>query len=67
VWSNKAQTDFEDEARKLFKAMNDARKPSLTPPDLFFKLAQRKIRAGHYNYDSDVKSSEQVFTPSAHA
>jgi len=40
VWSNKPARDFEDDARKLFKAMNDARKPSLTPPDLRFGLAQ---------------------------
>jgi len=53
VWSNKSLPDFEDEARKLFKAMNDTRKPSLTPPDICFKLARRKIKAGHYNYDVD--------------
>lgn len=44
--------DFEDEARKLFKAKNDARKPSLTPPDFCFKLAQKKIKAGHYDHDT---------------
>ena len=52
VRSHKAVTDFEEEARKLFKAMNDARKPSLTPPEWCFKIAQRKIKAGHYDHDA---------------
>lgn len=52
VWSHKPLADFEEEARKLFKAMNDARKPSLTPPEWCFKLAQRKIKAGHYDHDA---------------
>jgi hypothetical protein len=33
VWSNKPFAEFEAEARKAIKAMNDARKPSLTPPE----------------------------------
>ena len=57
VWSNKALGDFEEEACKIFKAMNDARKPSLTPPEFCFKLAQKKIKAGHYDHDAGVKPS----------
>jgi hypothetical protein len=53
IWSNKPFADFEAEARKLFKAMNDARKPSLTPPEWCFRLARRKIKAGHYTHDAD--------------
>ncbi len=45
VWSHKSLAEFEEESRKHFKAMNDARKLSLTPPEWFFKLAQRKIKA----------------------
>ena len=52
VWSHKPLADFEDEARRLFKTMNEARKPSLTPPEWCFKLAQRKIKAGHYDHDA---------------
>lgn len=52
VWSHKPLADFEEEARKLFKAMNDARKPSLTPPEWCFKLAQRKIKTGDYDHDA---------------
>jgi hypothetical protein len=53
VWSNKPFAEFDAEARKLFKAMNDARKPSLTPPEWCFRLARRKINAGHYVHDAD--------------
>ncbi|HRD74858.1 MAG TPA: hypothetical protein PK264_02800 [Hyphomicrobiaceae bacterium] len=52
VWSHKPLADFEEEARKLFRAMNDARKPSLTPPEWCFKLAQRKIKTGDYDHDA---------------
>ena len=52
VWSHKPVADFEEEARKLFKAMNEARKPSLTPPEWCFKLAQRKIKSGDYDHDA---------------
>jgi hypothetical protein len=54
VWSLKSVAEFEVEARRLFKAMADARKPSLTPPDIpIFWLARRKIRKGHYTFDAD--------------
>ena len=55
VWSQKPLSEFEAEARKLFRAMNDARNPSLTPPEFCFRLARRKIKQGHYQYDEDVK------------
>ncbi len=55
VWSPKPFPEFEAEARKLFRAMNDARKPSLTPPELCFRLARRKVKQGHYAYDEDPK------------
>jgi hypothetical protein len=55
VWSTKPNDEFETETRKLFKAMNDARKPSLTPPEFCFWLAGRKIKAGHYDHDADAK------------
>ena len=57
VWSMKDDREFEDEARKLFKAMNDVRKLSLTPPDLCFQLARRKIKKGDYAHDSDEASA----------
>lgn len=52
VWSQKHADDFEADARKLFKQGNDARKPSLTPPDICFWLAQKKIKSGDYDRNS---------------
>jgi hypothetical protein len=54
VWSNLPWPEFKAEAQKLFKAMNDARKPSLTPPEWCFWLARRKIKVGHYTHDADA-------------
>jgi hypothetical protein len=53
IWSHKPLAEFEVETRRLIKTMNDARKPSLTPPDWCFKLARRKIRDGHYSHAVD--------------
>jgi hypothetical protein len=53
VWSKEPWLEFKAEARKLLKAMNDARKPSVTPPEWCFRLARRKIMAGHYTHDAD--------------
>ena len=59
IWSLKPVAEFEQEARRLFKAMADARKPSLTPPDIpIVWLARRKIRKGHYSYDADKTCPE---------
>ncbi len=63
VWSHKPFSEFEEEARRLFKAMNEARKPSLTPPSPCFWLARRKIKKGHYRYDADEIASTEVRTP----
>ena len=53
VWSLKPYPEFETEARKLFRSMNEARKPSLTPPELCFRLARWKIERGHYDHDEN--------------
>lgn len=53
VWSNKPFPEFEAEARRAIKAMNEARKPSLTPPEWCFRLAQRKVKRGDYEKDED--------------
>jgi hypothetical protein len=53
VWSLKPDAEFEAEARKLFKTMNETRKPSLTPPEVVFWFARRKIKSGDYTHDSD--------------
>jgi hypothetical protein len=59
VWSLKPFAQFDDEARRLFKAMAEARKPSLTPPEIIFWMARRKIRKGHYSYDVDETPAEK--------
>ena len=55
VWSLKPYPEFESEARKLFRLMNEARKPSLTPPEFCFRLARWKIGRGHYEHDENSK------------
>jgi hypothetical protein len=65
VWSLKPFTQFEEEARRLFKAMAEARKPSLTPPEIVFRLARRKIHKGHYSYDADEKPVEKAVVTDA--
>jgi hypothetical protein len=62
VWSHKAPEEFEQEARKLFKAMNETRKPSLTPPEICRWLASRKIKAGHYAHEADAARAEEQAT-----
>jgi hypothetical protein len=49
VWSNKPFPEFEVEARRAIKAMNEARKPSLTPPEWCFRRAQKKVGRGDYD------------------
>ena len=51
VWSNKPFAEFEADARKIFRGMSEARKPSLTPPEWAFRCAQRKIKRGDYTKD----------------
>jgi hypothetical protein len=63
VWSNKPLDEFEQEARKLFKAMNDIRKPSLTPPEICRWLASRKIKAGHYDHGADAVAVAPPIAP----
>lgn len=51
IGSHKALAEFEAETVPLFTRLDAARKPSATPPELCFRLARRKIRAGHYSFD----------------
>jgi hypothetical protein len=47
--------DFEKEFDGLMARMDAARSASLTPPERFFKKAQAKIAAGHYDFAVDSK------------
>jgi hypothetical protein len=42
---------FETDAKSLFGRLDKARAPSVTPPEIYFWLAQRKIRKGDYEFD----------------
>ena len=51
-----------DEARRvlgeLMDRMDIVRSTSLTPPERYFKEAQKKINAGHYNFEVDGSDAE---------
>ncbi len=38
-------------SRSIVKAMNEAPKPSLTPPEWCFRQAQKKVQRGDYDKD----------------
>ena len=44
---------FKEEFDELMKQMDAARSSNLTAPERFFKSAQKKIGAGHYNFTVD--------------
>ncbi len=50
-WGHKPYEEFEPEARAALVALEDARKPSLTPPEWCFRRAQRKVQSGDYDPD----------------
>jgi hypothetical protein len=43
--------EFEAEFRSLMDRLEEARRPSYTPPEWCFRLAQRKVRSGDYDPD----------------
>jgi hypothetical protein len=45
--------EFSAQFSTLMDRMDKARESSLTPPEYFFKRAQRKIAAGHYQFEID--------------
>src|SRR5215468_3775867 len=56
VASQKSFTDFDSEVRGLFERLEKARSRVLTPPDWCFKIARKKHKAGHYDFDYDQRS-----------
>lgn len=53
--SDDLKKDFDD----LMARMDAARSASLTAPERFFKRAQEKIKAGHYDFAVDQKATDQ--------
>lgn len=49
--------DFKNQFDNLMAQMNSVRSSSLTPPERFFKHAQGKIKAGHYDFGVDLKAT----------
>ena len=58
VSSRKPFADFEADFKPLMDRLEQARSMSLTPPEWCFKLAQRKIKKGDYDFDIDLKDGE---------
>ena len=54
VSSMKKCGDFEADFTTLMQRLEDARRPSLTPPEWFFKRAQKKVKSGDYEFDVDI-------------
>jgi len=55
ISSHKPFPEFEKEAKGYFAKLEQVRMKMLTPPDLCFWLARRKIRTGHYIHDRDAQ------------
>ncbi len=56
IGATKSTDDLESEFRLLMDKMETARRTGLAIPERHFKIAQKKISDGHYNFDADKKS-----------
>ena len=63
VSSKKPFEEFEAEVAKLRARLDKVRGLGLTPPDVCFKLAQRKVSAGDYTFDLDAEGEESALPP----
>lgn len=50
---------FKAEFDALMERMDAARTSSLTPPERFFKKAQKKVSSGNYDFDVDIRQPVQ--------
>jgi hypothetical protein len=55
VSSKKPFPEFEADVKPLLERLEKARARSLTPPELCFWLAQRKVKSGDYTFDVDLE------------
>jgi hypothetical protein len=60
VSSKKSFTEFEADVKPLIDRMDEARGVSLTPPDWFFRRAQKKVKSGDYDFDIDAKEIDRT-------
>ena len=59
VSSRKPFAEFETDVQVLMDRLEQARATSFTAPEWCFKLAQRKIKKGDYDFDVDAKELDQ--------
>jgi hypothetical protein len=52
--------DFKKEFDELMTRMDAARVSSVSAPERFFRKAQVKIQAGHYDFAVDAKRGKQT-------
>lgn len=55
---HRAPDQLETIFRELTERLEDARAGSFTPPERFFKKAQKKIKSGDYDFEADISSQE---------
>ncbi len=55
VSAHKSFPEFESDVNKLTERLEKARSNSVTPPEFIFRLAQKKVKSGDYDFDSDEK------------
>jgi hypothetical protein len=60
VSSQKPFDQFEAEVKPLVRRLEDARKLGITPFEICFTFARRKVKAGHYRFDLDELEHEPV-------
>jgi hypothetical protein len=57
IESHKSFAEFDAATKPLFDRLENARAPSLTPPEWAFKCARKKHKAGHYIHDYDQQGA----------
>ncbi len=57
VSSRKPFADFEINFQALMERLEAVRQFGITPPERFFKYAQKKVQTGDYTFDIDLEAS----------
>jgi hypothetical protein len=52
--------EFLSDAQPLIARLEKARERTLTPPQMFFKMARREHKAGHYRHDYDELKEQRA-------
>lgn len=55
----------EQELSNLMDRIDVVRSSSVTPPEKYFELAQKKIKAGHYDFSIDIHLRDEADGPTA--